>query len=196
MEKGMRQFGLSGFGPPVRGEIHRLFFALLPDDALRTQIAEAAVALRAAHAPRGRWINDQRYHLTLQFLGDFDALPLEVVADAKHAASQVRAPAFDLPLDRAGGFSGSHVWWLGCATMPEGLQRLWTDLGLALAKARVRTQGSHALTPHITVLRNAAVILPTTPIAPVPWRVREFVLIHSNNPQPYQVLGRWPLPDQ
>ncbi|MCI4566568.1 RNA 2',3'-cyclic phosphodiesterase [Lysobacter sp. CFH 32150] len=190
----MRQLGLSGFGPPVPAEIHRLFFALLPDEVARRQMAEVATALRTAHAPRGRWINDQRYHLTLQFLGDFNALPQDDIAAAKHAASQVQAPAFDLPLDRIGGFPASHVWWLGCATMPDGLQRLWTELGLSLAKARVRTQRSHTLTPHVTVLRNAAAMLPPTPIAPVPWRVREFVLIHSNNPNPYQVLGRWPLP--
>lgn len=192
----MRQLGLGGFGPPAQAEIHRLFFALTPDDAARKQMAEAAAVLRAAHAPRGRWINEQRYHLTLQFLGDFHELPQGDIAAAKQAASQVQVPAFDLPLDRAGGFSGSHVWWLGCATMPEGLQRLWTGLGVALAKARVRTQGSHTLNPHVTVLRNAAVILPSTPIAPVPWSVREFVLLHSNNPKPYQVLGRWSLPDQ
>lgn len=192
----MRQLGLSGFGPPAHAEIHRLFFALLPDDVVRRQMAEVAAALRAAHAPRGRWINDQRYHLTLQFLGDFHELPQGDIAAAKHAASQLRVPAFDLPLDRVGGFPGSHVWWLGCASMPDGLQRLWTELGLSLAKARVRTHGSHALTPHVTVLRNAAAMLPPTPIAPVSWRVREFALIHSNNPNPYQVLGRWSLPDQ
>lgn len=188
----MRQFGLSGFDPPARGEIHRLFFALLPDDDVRRQIAAAAAALRV-YAPRGRWINDQRYHLTLQFLGDFDALPLDVVAHAEQAALRVQAPAFDLPLDRAGAFAHSHVWWLGCASMPDGLQRLWAELGIGLAKARVRTQGSQTLTPHVTVLRHAAAMLPPTPIAPVPWRVREFVLIHSHNPKPYQVLGRWPL---
>lgn len=190
----MRQLGLSGFGPPAHAEIHRLFFALTPDDDVRRQIAEAAAALRSAYAPRGRWINDQRYHLTLQFLGDFHELPQGDIVVAKQAASLVQAPAFDLPLDRAGGFSSSHVWWLGCATMPDGLQRLWTELGLSLAKARVRTHGSHALTPHVTVLRNAAAMLPPTPIAPVSWRVREFALIHSNNPNPYQVLGRWSLP--
>lgn len=192
----MRQLGLGGFGPPSHAEIHRLFFALTPDDAVRKQMAEAAAALRPAHAPRGRWINDQRYHLTLQFLGDFHELPQGDIVAAKQAASLVQVPAFDLPLDRAGGFSSSHVWWLGCATMPDGLQTLWRELGLSLAKARVRTQRSHTLTPHVTVLRNAAAMLPPTPIAPVSWRVREFVLIHSNNPNPYQVLGRWLLPDQ
>lgn len=192
----MRQLGLSGFGPPAHVQIHRLFFALLPDEAVRERIAATAAMMRDGHAPRGRWIDARRYHLTLQFLGDFDVLPADVVAAAARAASQVEAPVFDLPLDRAGGFAGSHVWWLGCATMPDGLQRLWTDLGHALAKARVRTQGSHSLTPHVTVLRNAAAMLTPTPIAPVPWRVREFVLVHSNNPHPYQVLGRWSLPDQ
>lgn len=192
----MRQMGLSGFDLPVHGEIHRLFFALSPDAAVRDQIAEAAAALRVAHTPRGRWINEQRYHLTLQFLGDFNALPRDDVAAAKQAASQVQVPAFDLPLDRVGGFANSHVWWLGCATMPDGLQRLWAALGLALAKAGVRTRGSHTLAPHVTVLRNAAAMLPSTPIPPVQWRVREFVLIHSNNPKPYEMLGRWTLPDQ
>jgi len=45
------------------------------------------------------------------------------------------------------------------------------------------------------VVRDAVVHLTPKPIAPIQWRVREFVLIHSQPPHPYTILHRWPLQD-
>ena len=58
---------------------YRLFFALLPDEATRARIHQAAVQLQAQHAPRGRWIDPGRYHLTLQFLGSYRVAILALV---------------------------------------------------------------------------------------------------------------------
>jgi len=192
----MKQPDLAGLGTTAaRGDTHRLFFALWPDDAIRARIGDAATQLQARHAPRGRWLAPHRYHLTLQFLGDFDALPPDLVDAACAAADTLRLPAFDLPLDRAGSFRGSRVWWLGCEKIPDGLQELWHDLGLALAKVGIRIKGSHVLTPHVTLLRDATAVLPATPVAPITWPVREFVLIHSQlgSRNAYHSVGRWPL---
>jgi len=190
----MQQPDLLGFEAP-RGDVHRLFFALWPDDVVRQHMAETAAQLRTQHAPRGRWLGAHRYHLTLQFLGDFDSLRLSLVEDACKAADTLQQPAFDLPLDQVGSFRGSRVWWLGCERTPDGLQGLWEALGLALARAGVRTRASHALTPHVTLLRDAVETLPATPMAPIVWPVREFVLIHSQlgSRNAYDVLRRWPL---
>lgn len=193
----MEQLDLMGFPPAAgRGEIHRLFFALWPDDSTRRGIATAAAHLKAEHVPRGRWLGAHRYHLTLQFLGDFDRLRDSLVDDACRAAASVRSPAFDLTLDHAGSFRNREVpWWLGCESMPGGLQRLWDALGLALARAGVRTHASGSLKPHVTVLREADVPLPVTAITPIAWPVREFVLIHSQlgSQNVYTELRRWPL---
>jgi 2'-5' RNA ligase len=66
----MRQMGL-GFDTAPTGELHRLFFALWPDDALRVRIADVAAKAITAHASGGRSLKPDRYHVTLQFLGDF-----------------------------------------------------------------------------------------------------------------------------
>lgn len=192
----MHQPGLAGLERSAsHGDVHRLFFALWPDDAVRAQMAEAARRLRARYAPRGRWLGGHRYHLTLQFLGDFDRLREDLVDDACRAAASVRSAAFDLPMDRAGSFRGSRVWWLGCEHTPDGLRGLWSALGLALAKGHVSTRASHTLTPHVTLLRDAVETLSDTPIEPIVWPVREFVLIHSQlgSRNAYDVLQRWPL---
>jgi 2'-5' RNA ligase len=154
-----------------------------------------AAKLRDRYAPRGRWLGPHRYHLTLQFLGEFDRLPPTLSDEVRAAAYTLRLAASDLPLDRAGSFRGSRVWWLGCDQVPCGLQQLWGDLARALAKAGVRVKGSPGLTPHVTLLRDAAEPLPAMAIEPITWPVREFVLIHSQlgSRNAYDVLQRWPL---
>lgn len=192
----MQQLDLAGFAKPAAYNVHRLFFALWPEDATRTGIAAAAAHLKANHAPAGRWIGAHRYHLTLQFLGDFIELPPSLGDRAREAAAEVDSPAFTLALDRAGSFRNQAIpWWLGCESMPDGLQRLWDSLGVALAKHGLKVQ-STTLTPHVTILRNADRMLPgSVPIAPVGWSVESFALIHSDlaRGNAYRLLGQWPL---
>lgn len=186
------------FGAAPRRATDRLFFALWPDDMTRARMQAAAQALKAAHAPRGRWTSPQRYHLTLQFLGDFEQLPPALITDACAAAAAVESPRFDLRLDIAGSFRNRSIpWWLGCSAMPDGLQQLWDRLGVQLARAGVRVASSPRLVPHVTVLRDAARPLPETAIEPVTWPTGSFALIHSRLGAQggYHVLGEWPLRD-
>lgn len=176
-----------------RGETHRLFLALWPDAALRQRIAATTTQLAAAHGIRGRRLQPQRYHLTLQFLGDFPALGQAPLASAMAAADRVRVAAFELSLARASSFG--QVGWLGPEDLPAGLQQLWDTLGLALAEHGVRTRPAATWIPHVTVLRDMRQPLPPTVIPPLSWSVDRFVLIHS---QPgrnadYALLHHWPL---
>jgi RNA 2',3'-cyclic 3'-phosphodiesterase len=188
----MQQPGL-GFDEPARTAAHNLFFALWPDEAVRVQMEALATALDCDHHPRGRLLKPARYHLTLQFLGEHAEVTPQLVEDAMKAAGRVQAPAFDLSLDRAGSFH--NVWWLGSAQPPQGLQALWQALSIELMHARVKVVSPGRFTPHVTVVRDAAARLPPTPVAPIEWRVREFVLIDSQPPRPYTILHRWPLQD-
>lgn len=177
--------------------LQRLFFALWPDAATRARIAQAVEALRAQHAHAGRWIRPERYHLTLQFLGDFSPLPPRLADEAGAAAQCVRAAPFTLALDHAGSFRNRSIpWWLGCSDPPHALRALWEELGAALRAAHVRYDTRLGFAPHLTVLRDARSPLDETPIAPLAWPVREFVLIESRlggtNPG-YSVLRRFPL---
>ena len=180
-----------GFDATARAAAQKLFFALWPGEAVRVQLAQRAKVLDGEHHPRGRLLKPARYHLTLHFLGEHADMSPRLIEDVVNAAGRVQAPAFDLSLDQAGSFH--NVWWLGSAQPPEGLQVLWRALGNALTLARVEVASSDTFTPHVTVVRDAAARLSSTPIAPIHWRVREFVLIGSQPPHPYTILHRWPL---
>lgn len=191
----MQQLDLIGVPAPGT-RIHRLFFALWPGDGLRQRIADTAARLQHEHAPDGRRIGAHRYHLTLQYLGDFDALPPSLVDQAQAAAATVDGRAFELLLDRAGSFRNASIpWWLGTDVMPEGLRELWEGLGVALARAGIRARSGRELVPHVTILRDARRALPITAVTPLPWAVESFVLIHSElgAHSAYTVLGQWPL---
>lgn len=188
----MQQPGL-GFDPPARTAVRNLFFALWPDEAVRVQVEERVKTLAGRQQPHGRLLKPARYHLTLQFLGEHVDVPAQLIEDVTNAAGRVQVPAFDLLLDQAGSFH--NVWWLGSAQPAGGLQALWHALGTELMRARIKVVSPGKLTPHVTVVRDVATRLPPTPVAPIHWRVREFVLIDSQPPLPYTILHRWPLSD-
>ena len=56
--------------------MHRLFFAVVPDAAAR-QALRARVDALDAGAP-GPWVDARRWHLTLAFLGKWDARPADL----------------------------------------------------------------------------------------------------------------------
>ena len=170
----------------------RWFFALLPDEPLRAAIAAQAVALRDSHRPAGRALNPERYHLTLRYLGLFSPTPDWLEAAACMAAAQVRVGQFCWALDCAGSFENSRVWWLGTRRRSAALMGLRETLDRALlatgAPWSTDRQGFH---PHVTVQREVRAPLAES-ITPLPWEVREFVLIRSRPPRPYEVIARWP----
>ena len=191
----MQQPDLAGFEAPDKS-LHRLFFALWPSNDVRQGLADAASRLLREHEPAGRRIGPHRYHLTLQFLGEYADLPPSLVAKASAAATSVEVMQFDLVLDRAGSFRNRSIpWWLGCEAIPDGLLQLSDSLGAALARSGVRVQSGKALVPHVTVLRDARQPLPVTPVEPLRWPVDSFALIHSElgARNAYTVAGHWNL---
>ncbi|MGH8085431.1 MAG: RNA 2',3'-cyclic phosphodiesterase [Lysobacter sp.] len=191
----MQQPDLAGFAAPSLS-VHRLFFALWPGDQLRQGIADTASRLLQHHDAGGRRIGPHRYHLTLQFLGDYAELPPSLVEQAKTAATTLEVAPFELVLDRAGSFRNRSIpWWLGCEVIPDGLQHLWNGLGHALARTGVRVQSGKTLVPHVTILRDARQPLPLVPIQPLRWTVDSFALIHSElgARNAYTEVGRWTL---
>lgn len=182
-----------GPGGTTLGETHRLFFALWPDDALRARIATTAAQLEGELAPGGRRLKPERYHVTLQFLGDFRPVPERLREDAMAAAASVRSPAFELPLDCAGSFRGANVWWLGSRSTPDGLRALWDALGHALMQHQVPVRSGGSFVPHLTIQRDVRRHIGSTPVATLLWHVREFVLVDSHSGRPYDLLGRWSL---
>jgi len=183
----VRQADLLGGTPPQA--LQRLFFALLPDAGLRARIAETAASLERVHGSGGRLLMAERYHLTLQFLGDFQPLPPALVVAARKAGDAMQPQAFDFVLDHAGSFPGSRVWWLG-GQRNEALHGLQQGLGTALLRAGARMQrGSFA--PHLTIARDVRHQIEPIPVDPIHWRVGGFALVESRPGQPYEILQRW-----
>jgi 2'-5' RNA ligase len=160
-------------------------------------LTQAVEGLRAQHAQAGRWTAPDRYHLTLQFLGDYSPAPPGLIDDACAAAASVRVAPFALTLDCAGSFRSYAIpWWLGCSVLPDPLRALWDQLGAALQSARVRYDTHRAFLPHLTVLRDARSLLSNMTLVPIAWPLHEFVLMESRlgGAHPgYTVLRRFPL---
>jgi 2'-5' RNA ligase len=136
--------------PASPDAIHRLFFAVWPDDDVRGALADRARAIDMACAPDGRSTPPGRYHMTLLFLGSFQPLPPTLVENAIAAADTVRAPAFELVLDRAGSFQRSRVWWLG-GTAPPALQVLHARLVAAVEAMGAGSPDHSPFVPHVTL---------------------------------------------
>jgi len=171
----------------------RLFFALWPDDSVRRAIGTLVVNLPM---PRGaRAIQPERFHVTVVFLGDFEPLSDSMLAAIQSAADSVRARCFELSLDHVDSFARSRVGWLGPRTVPAELTALHDALDTALRSAGVPLKSPTPFVPHITIQRNVRTPLPAMDLKPIEWKVRDFVLVTSlpGSPDPYRIVGSWPL---
>lgn len=173
---------------------HRLFLALLPDEATRSAFVRTASSLKSAQAALpARWIESSRYHATLHFLGDHATLRDDLVAAISTAVDTVSLAPFPWTLDQASSFRGRQPPLILQGTVtPEPLQQLWQRMQHALVLAGLGKSLERQFTPHIT-LAYARDALPTTAIAPIEWRIDGFALLHSvlGQGDGYQVLGRW-----
>lgn len=179
--------------PSTPTSTRRLFFALWPDEALRAQLAERADALIRHRGIIGHPSRPQRYHLTLNFLGD--AVPAAVETSVRRAATRIQAPPFTLRLDKAGSFNNKDIpVWFGCQEPPLELRHL--DQRLRSALRGLPVDKNPGLKPHLTILRGAEKRLRDETIVPIEWQVQEFVLIDSyldETPVRYEILERYPL---
>ena len=169
-----------------------LFFAIQPDEDTATCIFNSGSTLRALHRLRGRLIAPERLHITLHFLGDFDAA---VAGRAMEAVRSMRAEPIDIILDRAKSFSNRRQmrpFVLVSAAPSHELRSFQKKLAAALLKAGLRNE-VRSFKPHLTLLYDEQVVK-ERPVTPIRWTVHEFVLVHSFvGRSRYETLGRWPL---
>ena len=191
------QAGLFGDEAASR-EIHRLFFALMPDESATAAIAEVAARLRTAHRMRGKPILPARYHATLNFLGDNDRLRPDWVERASRAAGRVHIAPCEIRLDRACVFQrrGGASPCVLKGPADEALMALWSALRRELLIEGFGKELDHGFVPHVTWIYSRDVF-PAQAIEPIRWTARDFVLVHSivHDPE-YRLLGRWALASQ
>lgn len=194
-KSGTVQPSFDGFD--LQEPVGNLFFAVKPDVAARVQIDAVTRSLRAEHGLHGRVIDEDRLHVTLQFLGEFAGLPGHVLAAAKRAGESVSVDAFDLTFDSAASFGAGRdrrpLVLRGQGDAIAAVVALHDALATRLAAAGLKPDTRHEFVPHLTVLYDEHAIAPRS-IEPVGWRVQEFHLLRSFvGASRYETLASWTL---
>jgi 2'-5' RNA ligase len=187
----------------------RLFVALEPPEPVRRRLALLAAELRRSAgraADDVRWVEPEKIHLTLQFLG---AVPEERVAAVTEAVRAAAAAARPLSLEvrGAGGFPNARrprVVWAGLGGDVEPLAALALDLGRRLAPLGYAPE-DRPFSPHLTLGRArdrrgapglAGALAHAAQADGAPWRASELVLVESHlspkGPR-YEAIARCPL---
>lgn len=188
------QASFPGFAPAAATD--RLFLAVFPDRATAAQLAALAAAQCARHGLRGKPLLTERFHVTLFHLGDSAGLRQDLVDAATRAAARVTAVPFEVVFDRVASFGGRRDK-LPFVLRAEGgnaaLRAFHADLGAQLREAGVGQVTAAGFEPHVTLAYDARLVAPEA-VAPVSWRVDEFVLVHSLLGKTRHIpLGRWSL---
>ncbi|MDP3637262.1 MAG: RNA 2',3'-cyclic phosphodiesterase [Azonexus sp.] len=174
----------------------RVFFALWPSPVLASALADVAIA--AAQRYGGRSSRADTMHLTLAFLGEVPEAALPTLCAL---ATEIKAPPFELVIDRLGFWPHNQLFWAGCSTTPAPLQNMALALQNSLIAAGFTPdRADRRFTPHLTLLRKVPFISqpgrddPLPNISPLPWLCSRWVLVRSrSNAQgpSYQVIGEF-----
>lgn len=171
----------------------RLFFAIRPQEQAGAAIADLGTRLKAAHRLRGRAIARERLHNTLAAVHDTGTIR-ENILRAKAIGDRLWHRGFSVRFDWTGSFRRDDRGHPFVLRGGEGLEPL-ADFRETL-RMRMRAAGlpvEPGFTPHVTLLW-ADRCVDDYPIAPIGWRVREFVLTASLQGYSRHVdVARWSL---
>ncbi len=165
----------------------RVFFALWPDEAVRTALVRAT--RRAVRRAGGKPTPAEKLHVTVAFLGSVEPDALARVLEVPPIA----VGPFPLVLDTLGSSGRTRILWLTCRHVPPALAALETTLWERL-EAEGFERERRLFRPHVTLARGARAL--ADPVEPVEWPVTELALVESlpdRNGTRYEVLERWAL---
>jgi len=172
------------------GEKLRLFFAILPDDAVRARLDTLARA--TAERAEGRASAPHTLHLTVVFVGTVDVARAASVEDSGAA---LRANAFRLTLDTLGSFTRAGIAWAAPSAPPEELVSANRALVHALSGHGIATE-ARAFRPHVTLARRCARAVDGPLEPPIAWHADRLVLMSSRllseGPR-YREVASWPM---
>ena len=173
----------------------RLFFALCPPADVRSAIELTVLRLTARAVVRGNWLQPEKYHITLQFLGSFERVPEDLIGRALRAGAAARFRPIDIELDRLASFGqhrNSPCILRASAPAAAALQAFWRELGAALTQQHVDAE-VRPYVPHLTLAYGEIMSADTLSIDPIRWRATEFMLMRSCVGQTHhEELARWP----
>lgn len=167
-------------------ETIRAFIALTLPAPVRKTLAAVTEEL-VPRVPDGavKWVEPERIHLTLRFLGNTPVEQLESISSALNTVAAANPP-FSLSLDRLGCFPNERrprVIWVGLNGEVDALQRVKSELDKALVPLgwEPEERRFHA---HLTLGRvkrqHREIALPwDTAVVPASWQVEAVHLIES-----------------
>jgi RNA 2',3'-cyclic 3'-phosphodiesterase len=184
----------------------RLFVALTPPQDALAEL-EAAVAELRAGWPGLRWAGQDRWHLTLAFLGEVAENRLDGLRD-RLARAAGRHRVLRLRIGRGGALPSPAKARVLCAHIDGDAQAL-SDLGRLAGSvaAAARRAGApppaegRRYRPHVTLARSkrpanlGPLVASLSEFSGTPWDASMVELILSHiGPQPsYETIGSWPL---
>lgn len=131
----------------------RAFIAIDVDDAVSEHAGELRERLRQAGA-NVKWVERNRFHLTLKFLGDITDQEIAWVCSRVGGVAKA-TPAFQLGFRGAGAFpkpETPRTVWLGVDEGADSLIRLQDDLEKQLEEGRFPRE-TRRFHPHLTLGR-------------------------------------------
>jgi 2'-5' RNA ligase len=140
----------------------------------------------------GRRVKPESLHVTLVFLGGTSR---DQRACVERCADAVRAPAFDLTLDRFAWWRRPQVVWAGASAVPEPLAHIVSALREGCAACGFAPE-ERPFAVHATLARKVTAEPPARSFDPIPWRVRGFCLVESSlspSGSSYRVVREWRL---
>jgi 2'-5' RNA ligase len=179
----------------------RAFLAVDLPEAARAQAARALETVRAAVDAPARWVDPEKLHLTLKFLGQVEERRLPRIAELA-AARIARLGPIEMELGGFGAFPharAARIVWLGVSAGAPALARAARKLDSAAARAGVPRE-RRPFRAHLTLgrLRTPGRVPLERLVAPPgdPFSVEEVVLYESrpdSNGSTYVPLARLPL---
>lgn len=150
-------------------ETMRLFYALWPDDATRTELMQIQTNFH------GRMTRYENLHITLAFLGE---QPATLLPALKEILNQLPKSPMALTLDRLGYFPRNRIAWVGMHDAPDALFTLQSELVQALVQQGVSFDNRPSFKPHITLARDASPP-PDVVFTPISWQANQVALVQS-----------------
>lgn len=169
--------------------LHNLFFALWPDETVRTGLAGVQ---QGCSGSDGRMHHALDLHMTLVFLGRVSS---EQFACVRSVAASITVEPFSLEFTRTGYWKRPRILWCGPERVPDLLQCLVNDLHRGLTQCGFEPE-QRTYKPHVTLARKAGSVPEQLLDEPIVWRPEGFVLAGSNSgakPPRYHILDRWGL---
>jgi RNA 2',3'-cyclic 3'-phosphodiesterase len=191
------QILLPGFEPPpLRNK--SLFFAILLNKETAGPVSKLAKQLRSTHRLGGNVLRAESFHISLSHIDDYADVPDSIIELAREAAGLVKAPAFELVLDRALSFPRGRQdkpFVLSSSNTSAALAAFQKELFNSMKGAGLKPSLQKNFIPHLTVLYDEKSITEHE-IPVVRWTVREFALVLSHQSESrYEILGSWRLPE-